>query len=205
MNELLYYSFIIKRERVYLEEKQQRLFTAAHDCFMAQGFKATSIADIAAKADVAVGTFYNFYDSKPAVFIAVYNAENERVKAAIMAHVDLNATPTALVQTVLQQIFTQSAHNQILQEWFTNPKLNAIIAKQNQHAIEDSLVYSTLMTLIDQWAAQDLLRPGMTKSRLISLFNALTVVDLHQSEIQTADYYQLLSDLINGILAVSLK
>jgi len=50
-----------------------------------------------------------------------------------------------------------------------------------------------------------LLAAGMSKERVISLFNALTVVDFHQSEIQTDDYFQVLNDLINGILQIILK
>ncbi|MCH5464384.1 TetR/AcrR family transcriptional regulator [Levilactobacillus tujiorum] len=188
-----------------MEEKQTRLFTAAHDLFLAQGFKHTSIAEIAEQAGVAVGTFYNFYQSKFDIFIQVYNAENEHAKGSILATVDLDAAPADLVKTIIQQIFAQSAHNQILQEWFSNPQLNALIAKTNQNAVEDSLVYATLMQLIDRWQARGLLKSGISKQRIISLFNALTVVDLHQSEIQTDDYYQLLNDLIAGILAFILK
>lgn len=188
-----------------MEAKQERLFTAAHDLFLAQGFKHTSIAEIAARADVAVGTFYNFYPSKSAIFIDVYNAENERTKAAVIAAIDLDAAPDKVLKTVIQQIFTHSADNQILQEWFTNPKLNARIAETNRTAVEDSLVYATLMRLIDRWQQRGLLKDGLSKDRIIGLFNALTVVDFHQSEIQTTSYYQLLTDLISSILLFILK
>jgi len=188
-----------------VEPKQQRLFTAAHDLFSSQGFKHTSIADIAQLANVAVGTFYNFYDSKADIFVQVYNHENEQIKAEIMNRLDLDAQPADLVHTVVQQIFQLSDGNQILQEWFNNAKLNALIAQTNQNAVEESLVYATLMRLIDRWLERGLIKNGLTKDRIISLFNALTVVDFHQSEIQTDDYYQLLNDLIDGILSVILK
>jgi len=114
-----------------MEEKQQRLFDAAHALFLTQGFKATNISAIAAGANVAVGTFYNFYQSKTAIFIQVYNAENDRVKRTILANVDFDQAPNPLIKTILKQILDQSADNRILQEWFTNAKLNAIIAKTN--------------------------------------------------------------------------
>lgn len=188
-----------------MEEKQQRLFTAARDLFLANGFKATSIADIAARANVAVGTFYNFYDAKSAIFLAVYNAENERVKAAILSQTDLDADPATVLRTVVQQIFAQSANNLVLQEWFHNPKLNAHIAQTNQDTLTDSVVYATLLKLIDRWQARGLLADGMTPKRAVNLFNALVVVDFHQNELQSADYFQVLNDLITGILKVVLK
>lgn len=188
-----------------MEEKQQRLFAAAHELFLTQGFKATSIADIAAQANVAVGTFYNFYPSKSAIFVAIYTQENERVKREILNHVDLKAAPEAVIHQVLHQIFTQSKDNRILQEWFHNAQLNTLIAQKGQATLNDSVVYATLMTLIADWRQRDLLAPGISEDRIISLFNALTIMDIHQSEIQTADYLQLLNDLIAGILRVILK
>lgn len=185
--------------------KEQRLFAAARTCFAQNGFKRTSIADIAAAADVAVGTFYNFYDSKAAIFLAVYNAENEAAKREILAQTDLDAEPVVLLTGVLQRIFAVTQENRILQEWFANPQLNAKIAQGNQDWVTGSYVYATLEYLIAQWHQQGRLRPEMTPARAMGLFNALTVMDLHQSEIQTTDYQQLLTDMVRGILTVILK
>ncbi|MDT6979659.1 TetR/AcrR family transcriptional regulator [Levilactobacillus zymae] len=186
-------------------EKQQQLLTAAYHLFKTKGFKATSIAEIAAAAQVAVGTFYNFYDSKAAIFLQIYTAENERVKANIIAAVDLDADPLPLVRQVVHEIMVQSQDNLILQEWFKNPKLNALIAQTAPSAVEDSLVYTTFVRLLDRWQARGLLAPGMTQARGLNLFNALIVVDFHQSEVTTTDYAQVLDDLITGMLAVILK
>lgn len=188
-----------------MDEKQKKLFDAARELFLEQGFKATNIAAIAAKAGVAVGTFYNFYPSKSAIFIDIYNAENEQVKQSILNEVDLAGDPAVVVRQIVQAIFKQSQGNLILQEWFVNPSLNEQIAKTNKNAVNDSVVYATLMTLIDNWQERQLLKSEMTKERVISLFNALTVIDFHQSEIQTDDYFQVLNDLIDGILLVILK
>lgn len=186
-------------------DKQQRLLASAHDLFLTKGFKSTSIADIAADAEVAVGTFYNFYDSKTAIFLQVYTAENERVKTQIIAELNLDNHPLAVVRKLVHEIISQSEDNLILQEWFTNQKLNALIAKDNQNAVEDSLVYTTFVKLIDNWQKRGLVSAGMTKERILDLFNALIVVDFHQSEINTTNYVQVLDDLITGMLKVILK
>lgn len=188
-----------------MDDKQDRIFDAAHVLFLERGFKNTSVADIAAIAGVAVGSFYLYFKSKEDIFIQIYTSENENIKKQILSKVDLDGDPVTLIQTIIQQIFKLSSHNRILQEWFSNPKLNTLIAQQNSSTVEDSLVYSTLMTLIDKWIAKDLIKDGMTKERIISLFNSLTVLDFHQNEIKTDDYPQLLNDLISGILKVVLK
>lgn len=186
-------------------DKQQRLLNSAHDLFLTKGFKATSIADIANDANVAVGTFYNFYESKTAIFLQIYNSENERVKTEIINSLNLTDEPLSLVRKLVHEIISRSQNNLILQEWFTNPKLNTLIAKTNQNAIEDSLIYTTFIQLIDNWKKRDLLAQDMTKERILSLFNALIVIDFHQSEVTTTDYVQVLDDLIIGMLRVILK
>jgi len=188
-----------------MEDKEQRLFDAGHDLFLEQGFKETNIASIAKRAGVAVGTFYRYYDSKEDIFVKIYNYENENVKRQIMNHVDMDAAPEKLVGNILQQIFKYTNDNEILKEWFANSKINSIIVKANVDAVQESAVYSTLNELIDKWIDSGLIRDGMDKSRIISLFNALSVVDIHQKEVQTSDYFQLLNDLIDGILKVILK
>ena len=45
-------------------DKKQALKVAAHDIFSKTGYKATGISEIAKQAGVAVGSFYNYYDSK---------------------------------------------------------------------------------------------------------------------------------------------
>lgn len=188
-----------------MDDKKDRIFDAAHVLFLERGFKNTSVADIAAIAGVAVGSFYLYFKSKEDIFVQIYNNENENIKAQILAKVDLDDDPVKVIRQIVEQIFKLSYNNQILQEWFSNAKLNSLIAQENNNVVEDSLIYSTLMRLIDKWFDKDLIKPGMDKTRIIGLFDALTVLDFHQKEIQTNNYQQLLDDLIEGILKVILK
>lgn len=49
-------------------ERRAALRAAALRCFAERGYHATSVADIVAAAGVAQGTFYNYFDTKRAVF-----------------------------------------------------------------------------------------------------------------------------------------
>ena len=55
-----------------MDDKKERLTSAAHSLFLKNGYKNTNIAQIAKKAGVAVGSFYNYYASKEDIFLAVY-------------------------------------------------------------------------------------------------------------------------------------
>lgn len=187
------------------DDKKKRLFDAAHVLFLERGFKSTNISDIAGLADVAVGSFYLYFKSKEDVFVQVYNRENEDIKSQILKKVNLDDEPVKLIHEIITQIFKLSKNNAILKEWFSNKKLNKLIADKNETAVQDSLIYSTLMKLIDRWISEGMVKNEMNKERIIALFDALIVVDFHQSEIETDNYYQLMDDMIEGILSVILK
>jgi AcrR family transcriptional regulator len=55
-----------RRERKK-EETRQRIFQAAMELFKQKGFEATTVDDITERADVAKGTFFNYYPRKESV------------------------------------------------------------------------------------------------------------------------------------------
>ena len=55
-----------RRERKK-EETRQRIFQAALELFKQKGFEATTVDDITERADVAKGTFFNYYPRKESV------------------------------------------------------------------------------------------------------------------------------------------
>ena len=62
------------------EDKKVLLKKSAYDVFSKKGYKATGISEIAKRARMAVGSFYNYYDSKEEIFVDVYVDENNRVR-----------------------------------------------------------------------------------------------------------------------------
>ncbi len=56
----------IKKERV-----RRAILKAARDMFFRRGFSKTTIEAIAEKAEVAVGTVYNYFESKSAIILAI--------------------------------------------------------------------------------------------------------------------------------------
>jgi AcrR family transcriptional regulator len=76
-----------RRERKK-EETKDRIFKAAFALFKRQGVEATTIDEICEKADVAKGTFFNYFPRKEAVFghlAEEWFAQAEAESAAILA------------------------------------------------------------------------------------------------------------------------
>lgn len=63
-------------------KKSQKILEAAKPLFLASGYTATSMDDVAAQAGVSKTTLYKRYPSKAALFAAVISAQTERSSLA---------------------------------------------------------------------------------------------------------------------------
>ena len=64
----------IKKERA-----RRAIIEAARDMFFSRGFDGTTIEEIADKAEVAVGTVYNYFDSKSTLILAITAEDTAKV------------------------------------------------------------------------------------------------------------------------------
>ncbi|TDQ85447.1 TetR family transcriptional regulator [Dongia mobilis] len=64
------------------EKRKQAIMVAAARLFQEQGFNAASMEDIAAAAELSVGTVYNYFKSKAEIGLAIYQADRDLVQGA---------------------------------------------------------------------------------------------------------------------------
>jgi AcrR family transcriptional regulator len=85
--------------------KRQQLLDAAAWAFARKGYRATGVADVIARAGVARGTFYLYFDSKEEIFLAIVDAFADRIKRML----DETDAPVRLAehhgQAMLQRTF----------------------------------------------------------------------------------------------------
>jgi AcrR family transcriptional regulator len=62
------------------DDRRRQILDAASWVFARKGFRRASISDIVARAQVARGTFYLYFDSKEAAFLAVVDEFHARVQ-----------------------------------------------------------------------------------------------------------------------------
>lgn len=67
---------------------RQKLIEAAIECFEQQGFDDTTTAMIAARAGVAVGTFYNHFTDKREIIFELLEQTNLEVEQEVVAQLD---------------------------------------------------------------------------------------------------------------------
>ena len=84
----------------------RRLLEQGYKLFSAYGLRKTNIEEIAQAAGISKGAFYNFYESKEALFMDVIEEAEIRVRQEILAVIDLpGPSPRARLSAVLKKAF----------------------------------------------------------------------------------------------------
>src|SRR3954464_8764181 len=66
-------------------QNRAKLLAAARKVFAEKGLGAATARDIVRETDLATGTFYNYFDSKEDVFVALLAELSEQARAAVRA------------------------------------------------------------------------------------------------------------------------
>ncbi len=88
---------ISRRERKKIQSKQAILQASIH-LFSTKGFQDTSIADIMNEADLGIGTFYNYFESKEEVLKSLLNGLVEDMRSALQLFVREKRTPAEILE-----------------------------------------------------------------------------------------------------------
>lgn len=105
-------------------DKKKILKEAAYEVFSKKGYKATSISEITKHAKMAVGSFYNFYDSKETIFLDTYIEENNRIRQLMINNIDWEGDVVKLTEQLFGQSRSFISTNKILSEWY-NPAISS--------------------------------------------------------------------------------
>jgi AcrR family transcriptional regulator len=89
-----------RRERKK-QETHQRLVKAALRLLQEQGYDETTVEQIAEAADVAKGTFFNYFETKDAILPALVEWQLKELEAALMPEQGAPASPVARIKLAL--------------------------------------------------------------------------------------------------------
>ena len=90
--------FAIKLREQKKQMYRQRILEAASLQFKRQGFSETSIADIMKTAGLGVGTFYNYFESKEEILLALLKSIANKVEEAVEKGITAKLTSLQLLE-----------------------------------------------------------------------------------------------------------
>ena len=128
----------------------KRLLEQGYKLFSAYGLKKTNVEEIAAAAGISKGAFYNFYESKEALFMDVIELAEIRLRQEVLAVVDLpGPSPRARLFAVLKKAFTLFKTIPILQ-FFSGRDYDLLFRripaeKLQEHLASDRMFFDELI------------------------------------------------------------
>jgi AcrR family transcriptional regulator len=97
---------ISRRERKK-EETRQRLLSVSLELFHEQGYSATTVEDITERADVAKGTFFNYFPSKEVLLSELCVWGIEKLQTAIDVSNGAPQSPVARIKLLMRLLQEQ--------------------------------------------------------------------------------------------------
>ena len=164
------------------EDKKAALKSAALDIFGQKGYKATGISEIARQAKVAVGSFYNYYDSKEAIFLDVYVEENKRIRQKMMEEIDWQGEAVDLVGQLFAWSRKLISPNKILSEWY-NPAISDYL--RNYYDSENGKEENTFHQFLIQHFTERMLGQGFSQEKIqeiLQVYQLFYYMDMHITE-----------------------
>jgi TetR/AcrR family transcriptional regulator, regulator of autoinduction and epiphytic fitness len=167
-----------RRERA--EQTQARIVEAAHRLFSTQGYEATSMQEIAAKAGVAVQTVYLGFRTKVRLLAAVEQRavtgqDGEALEPGWLG--DLRAAPDGVHALA---VFVREAAGTIERiAAFLEMVGSALPADPATTAERERGRDQFFAALVDRLSALGQLRPGLTRVRALDVVRAVVSVDAY--------------------------
>lgn len=97
-----------------LEELEARLVRAARQCFIAKGYGATSMTEVAKAAGVSKKTLYARFPTKAELFRAILDAQIRDTGGALRPRGPRPKTLEAMLRTYAEHMLKESLHGDIL-------------------------------------------------------------------------------------------
>lgn len=159
-------------------DKREVIIEVARTLFTTVGYETTTIADVAKKAGVAVGTVYLYFKNKPELLDAVCgNWETQFVK--YMTDLDLQGVPHHLRTRPIVEACFRMCEDQTdtVQLMGMQPQLMG--HNDYDKGREDGLVHQTIKAFFDEAVAAEAFRPMDTKAAAVIAFGMVHSA-LHQ-------------------------
>ena len=162
--------------------KKKILKEAAYEVFSKKGYKATSISEITKHAKMAVGSFYNFYDSKETIFLDTYIEENNRIRQLMINNIDWEGDVVKLTEQLFGQSRSLISTNKILSEWY-NPAISSEL--HNYYSSEKGKASNQFYKFLVENVTNRLQTEGYSQEKIeeiLKIYTLFNYIDMNVTE-----------------------
>jgi AcrR family transcriptional regulator len=183
-----------ERERI-----REALVANGRELFVQYGLSKTTIADLTDPIGIANSTFYQFFDSKEALFVAVLDREGDRLLPELLAPFEDDdlEDPEAVIVAFLTRLMDEIETNPLIRQLLVEDDLQRIRDHHTDAELEadrrESLAY--FLPYVEAWVeAGDVVGPD--PETVANAIRAVSLLTLHVDDLGGGDTYRETRDLV---------
>ncbi len=185
-----------------------QLVEAGRELFARFGFERTRIKDVTEAVDIGTSTFYQFFDSKEALYVEVLCAERDRLEARIDEAVAAATTPREEVRTMIETMFREVRSNPLISRLIVENELYTLrerLSDAERESLAASIRESDL-SYADRWVALDEFRiddpevvSGLIRSLVYTTRSRETLMETGDAADYEAVEAALIATIVDGL------
>lgn len=189
-----------ERERI-----EGRLFEVGKAMFERHGLRKTNVAELARAAGIGKGTFYLFFPTKEALFVALIDRFERSVKAELLAELDAELGAGADAHRMLRRYFELQlellARHPLLAVLTDPEELELLLRRTSPErlaaAIEDDALF--FANLFGDWQRRGLVDPTIDPRAASALTRGLLAMVQRRELVGDRDWSGMMELLIDAL------
>ena len=157
-----------RRERKK-QETRQRLLEVAWDLFRVRGYEETTVEEITGAADVAKGTFFNYFETKEAVLGEIMAWRIDLLGRQALSGEDVPESAVARIKLMISAMVGEFSPEGDLARHLLMARISAPIKRKSAHRL-GSLTYELVMQGQARREIRDDVDPGLVTRLLMTCF-----------------------------------
>lgn len=179
------------RREIRKAKARKALAAAAVELFSNKGFKESTIEEITKKADLAVGTFYNYFDSKEAMMLSFANDILDDLHDFSKSKMDDSAPAGIVLLLTVNRMCTRFNDQNFLLPFLMEP----VLSKKRQ------VLTQLCVSVVTRFCAlfSEIINYGITRTEFRNDIPTPVVSEMLYSIFQSAYYSNLDKSMLNNI------
>lgn len=186
-----------KRERV-----RETLHETGRDLFSHHGLRKTTIEELTEPAEIATGTFYQFYDSKEELYIEILKEYSREFGPRLLANsFEAYDDPENAIAAFLKLLTNEFESNPLIHQVIVEDEFDRIKAQyaEQKREAEHEHDVTYLLPYIEQWYDNGRIS-GPDPETIARAIESIAYITLHEEDI-SEDHYPAVRDALIAAVA----
>lgn len=181
---------------------RNRLLDSGHEAFGLHGIRKTSVEDLAVKAGISKGAFYQFFSSKEELYFAIMDRYEKELHGSIFGLLDEGSgDERQLLKTIMKEILEQVDRDPFIKRILTREEFDYLWQKSTPEQLEEAMKTDVDFSarLVEIWKKKGKLK--IEDPRIVAgVFRAVFFTLFHKEDIGPEVFNDVLDLLLESAI-----